>query len=145
MKRYGFAAVLIAAAAISIAGCNRPPDPETITADNALFWINDYLPTGYSMWRGGQPFESISTCADANGSWIAGCGLLIYENPRPLTGPSDSGWSYWQVDERVDFGNGNSETTTACFGVIPPYGDVPTQLYESSCTNVGDSATGVYP
>lgn len=133
---------LLALAAVGLAavtaGCGGSSAPKVTSPDDALYWINDYMPTGYSLWNdNGNPVGSTSSCTDANGYWIAGCQAFYYVNARPLQGPSDSEWSFWQADAVNDYGDGNPRVRTQCFGIIPPYDDYGTQLYETSCTNVG--------
>ena len=124
--------------AIGLAGCGGASEPKITSADEALFWINDYMGTGYSMWSSqGNPIGKAPTCYDTNGMWIAGCLAFFYKNARQLQGPEDSPWSYWQADSVFERGDGNPRVTTQCFGVIPAYGDYGTQLHETSCTKVG--------
>ena len=103
------AAAAMAAVSIGLASCGGSSAPKVTNADDALFLINNYMVT------------------DADFYW---------DNAKPLNGPPDSEWSFWQADN-VAFVDGNVIVKTQCFGLIPPYDDYGTQMYETSCTNVG--------
>lgn len=129
-------ATMTISVALGLTACGGSSAPKVTSADDAEYWINDYMNTGYSMWNAnGNPMGPATTCTDANGMWIAGCQAWFYLNARPIQGPADSAWSYWQVDGVTQYDTGEQRVNTQCFGLIPPYDDYGTQLYEVDCRN----------
>lgn len=135
-SRVAVAAMVVISVGLGPTACGSSSTLKVMSADDAGYWINDYMSTGYSMWNAnGDPIGPATTCTDANGFWIAGCQAWFYLNPQSIQGPADSEWSYWQVDGVRQYDTGEQRVNTQCFGLIPPTEDYGTQLYEVDCNN----------
>ena len=119
-----------------LSACGGSSAPRVTDSQVALSWINEYMSAGYTLYNSnGDPMGSTGTCSDANGQWIAGCVAFYYMNAKSIAGPAESDWSYWQANSVFDYGDGSPRVRTQCFGLIPPYDNYDTQLYEVSCDN----------